>query len=142
MRCLIDTGCTTNVLLKRSFDRLPARVKENLEVKQSHGAIADGTTLPFYRAIKQDLRVKGLCLEKIFIVGKVSEDIILGMPFLAKHQCAMTFDFPIFSVAGKQISCTDQHKWPWTSEVQTLRTTMIPLLNRTDGVGQDHFPKV
>ena len=47
--------------------------------------MADGTMLPFYGAIKLDLRLKGLRLEEVFAVGRVSEDVIFGIPFLAKH---------------------------------------------------------
>ena len=72
VHCLLDTGCTTNILSKRSFDRLPPRIKETLEVKKSHGAMADGTTLPFYGAIRLDLRLRELHLEEIFLVGRVS----------------------------------------------------------------------
>ena len=127
MHCLLDTGCTTNVLSKRSFDRLPSCIRETLEVKKSHGAMADGTTLPFYGAIKLDLRLKGLRLEEIFVVGRVSEDVILGLPFLAKHQCTITFDFPVLSIAGKQVPCTDCHGRQLTSGVQAVRTVLIPL---------------
>ena len=126
VHCLLDTGCTTNILSKRSFDRLPSRIKETLEAKKSHGAMADETTLPFYGAIKLDLRLNGLHLEEIFVVGRVSEDVLLGMPFLAKHQCTMTFDFPTLSTAGKQVPCIDRHGWQLTSDVQAVRTVLIP----------------
>ena len=95
-------------------------------MKKSYGAMANETTLPFYGAIRLDLKLRGLRLEEIFVVGRVSEDVILGMPFLAKHQCTMTFDFPILSIAGKQVPCTDRHGRQLTSGVQTVRTVLIP----------------
>ena len=48
--------------------------------------MADRTTLPFYGAIKLDLWFKWLHLEEVFVVGRVSEDDILGLLFLGKHQ--------------------------------------------------------
>ena len=44
---LVDTGCTTNLLSKHVFDRLPERIKCRLEESDSHGVMADGTQLPF-----------------------------------------------------------------------------------------------
>ena len=60
------------------------------------------------------------------MVGRVSEDVVLGMPFLAKHQCMMIFDFPVLSIAGKQVPCTDRHGRQLTSDIQAVRTVLIP----------------
>ena len=49
---LIDTGCTTNLLSKHVFDRLPERIKSGLEESDSHGVMADGTQLPFYGVLR------------------------------------------------------------------------------------------
>ena len=46
-------------------------------------------TKPHYGAIKLDIRLNGLRLEEIFVVGRVSEDVIMGILFLAKHQCTI-----------------------------------------------------
>ena len=96
-----------------------------MEVKHTHGAMADGTQLPFYGAIRLDLRIKGLRLEEVFVVGRVSEDVILGMPFLSEHQCGMTFGIPIITIAGKQIRCTDRHGRQLSNEVQVVRPVTV-----------------
>ena len=87
VQCLIDWSCTTNILSKHCFDRLPTRLRERMEVKHTHGTMADETQLPFYGVIQLEVRTKGLCLEEVFVVGRVSEDLILGMPFLSTPMC-------------------------------------------------------
>ena len=96
-----------------------------MEVKNTHGTMADGTQLPFYGAVQLEVRIKGLCLEEVFVVGRVSEDIILGMPFLSEHQCTMTFGVPIISIAGKQIRCTDRHGRQLSNDIQAVRGVTI-----------------
>ena len=44
---LVDTGCTTNLLSKHMFSRLPERVRSELEKSDSNGVMAYGTQLPF-----------------------------------------------------------------------------------------------
>ena len=81
--CLIDTGCTTNLLGKHVFDRLPERLKEQLVECETHGMMADGTRLPFYGVVQVRIRLKELLIEERLVVSRISEDVILGMPFLA-----------------------------------------------------------
>ena len=55
---LLDTGCTTNLLGKHVFDRLPERIKSQKEEYSRHGLLADGTRLPFYGILKLDIRLR------------------------------------------------------------------------------------
>ena len=43
MLCLLDTGCTTNLVDKHVFDRLPEKLKEQLVESDTHGMMADGS---------------------------------------------------------------------------------------------------
>ena len=79
--------------------------------------MADGTRLDFYRVIWLELRFKGLCLEEVFVVGRVSEHDISGMPFLSDHQCMMAFGNPVISIEGKNFKSTDQHGRHLTNDV-------------------------
>ena len=63
---LVDTGCTTNLLSKHVLNRLPERVRSELEESDSHGVMADGTQLPFYGVIRLPFRERredrrGIC---------------------------------------------------------------------------------
>ena len=56
---LVDTGCTTNLLSKQVFDRLPERVRSCLEESDSHGIMADGGTVAFLQDIDTATPSKG-----------------------------------------------------------------------------------
>ena len=83
---LIDTGCTTNLLGKHVFDRLPPYVRSQMEECDSHGVMADGTRLPFYGVIRASLQLREAKAEDSFVISQISEDAILGMPFLTANQ--------------------------------------------------------
>ena len=98
--CLLDTGCTTNLLGKHVFDR------GQMVESDTHGIMADGTWLPFYGLVQLRFRLKELLIEEKLVVSWINEDVILGMPFLANHRCAI--DFNSFKVVdGKQIEKAD-----------------------------------
>ena len=123
---LIDTGCTTNLLSKQVFNRLPERVKGYLEESDSHGIMADGTQLPFYGVLRLPLRVRDVKTEATFVVSRINEDAILGMPFLVAHNCSMEFNQPMIQVDGKRLKCTDRHGRLLVSSVQVTRDLVVP----------------
>ena len=47
------------------------------------------------------IRVRDVKLEKIFVVSQINEDVILGMPYLASHDCRMDFTQPIELVTDR-----------------------------------------
>ena len=123
---LVDTGCTTNLLSKQVFDRLPERVKNCLEESDSHGIMADGTQLPFYGILRLPLRVRDVKTEEVFVVSRINEDAILGMPFLVAHNCSMEFQQPIIQVDGHKLKCTDRHGRLLISSVQITKELVVP----------------
>lgn len=126
---LVDTGCTTNLISKHVFDRLPTDVKERLQESDTHGVMADGTQLPFYGIIKLPFRLRDLKTEEAFVVSKLSEDAILGMPFLSKHQCTMAFGKPMLQINGHELKCTDKHGHLLVNPVQVVRPSKVPPLS-------------
>ena len=87
MQVLVDTGCTTNLLSKRIFDQLPKNIQAGREEYAAHGIMANGARLAFSGLLRTELRVRQHHGEEIFMVGDIDEDVILGMLFLAKHEC-------------------------------------------------------
>ena len=124
--CLLDTGCTTNLISKHVFDRLPEGLRNQLVASDTHGMMADGTRLPFYGVIPLRIRLKELLMNEKLVVSRVSEDIILGMPFLANHNCSIDFYSTRVTVDGRQIECTDRHGRQLTSPVQLVREATVP----------------
>lgn len=51
IQLLTDTECTTNLLSKAVYNRLPDQTKKTIEERQSRGVLADVTQLPFYDII-------------------------------------------------------------------------------------------
>ena len=82
---LIDMGCNTNLISKRIFDQLPRHLQDQRMVCDTHGQMADDTRLPFYGVVKMPIKIRDVKLEEIFVISLISEDAILGMPFLTNQ---------------------------------------------------------
>ena len=123
---LLDTGCNTNLLSKKVFDRLPERIRAGLEECNTHGVMADGTRLPFYGVLRVAGRLRDVKIEETFVVSRLGEDVILGMPFLATHQCTLTFGKPLLKIGGRELACTDRHGRLLETRVQAVRKVTVP----------------
>ena len=123
---LLDTGCTTNLLGKHVFDRLPDKIKAQKEEYSRHGLLADGTRLPFYGILKLNVRLRQVKTEVIFIVSQINEDAILGMPFLVERRCAMDFHRPILRLDGHEVKCTDRQGRLLANNIQAIRGEVLP----------------
>lgn len=122
---LIDTGCNTNLISKKTFDGLPERVRATLERHDKFGILADGSKLAFYGVIKLTGRVRDVQIEEVFVVSQINEDAILGMPFLATHSCKMEFDEPTIVVKGRKLQCTDRYGRLLVAQVQVWREVTV-----------------
>ena len=69
---LVDTGCDTNLINKRVFDHLSRHIQDQLMSCDTHGQMADGTKLPFYRIVQVPIKVRDLKLEEILVVSQIS----------------------------------------------------------------------
>jgi hypothetical protein len=65
-------------------------------------------------------------MEETFVISKIKEDAILGMPFLVAHHCAIEFRKPALVIDGQSLLCTDRHGRQFTCSVQVVRDTSIP----------------
>ena len=127
---LVDTGCTTNLLSKQVFDKLPEQMKHSLEESKSHGTMFDGTKLPFYGMVRLPLRVRKVKTKEVFVVSCIKEDAILGMPFLMAHNCSMEFSQPKMQIDGKRLRCTDKHGQLLVDSVQVnQKPEVLPFPN-------------
>ena len=126
VKYLIDTGCTTNLLSKEIFDTLPRITKRQLQPLNSQGKMADGTPLPFSGLIRLKCKVRDVAVEETFVICRINEDAILGMPFLTNHGCSVAFDKALLTIDGKQLACTDRCGNPFSSNIQVRKTVKIP----------------
>ena len=122
---LLDTGCTTNLLAKHVFDRLPERVRSQRQEYASYGLLADGTRLPFFGMVRLAVRLRQVKIEETFVVSQISEDAILGMPFLVEQGCSMDFTKPVIQLGGQEVKCTDRLGRLLFNRIQALKGEVI-----------------
>jgi hypothetical protein len=114
------------LISKHVFDRLSAKVQNRLKESESHGLQADGSRIAFYGVLEVTGRLRDQRMEESFVISKIKEDAILGMPFLVAHRCAIEFQKPALVVDGISILCTDRHGRQLASSIQVVRDTSIP----------------
>jgi hypothetical protein len=118
---LLDTGSNTNLMSKKFYDQLPTRIKDQMVHCDSNGSMADGTRLPFYGILPVNGRLRDAPFQDSFIISQISEDIILGMPFLVKNKCEIKFERPILTMGDRELVCTDKHGRLLICKVQVPR---------------------
>ncbi|XP_067940642.1 uncharacterized protein [Watersipora subatra] len=123
---LLDTGCNTNLISKRMFDQLPQSFKQQLKPCTTHGQLADGSRLPFYGVAQLPGRLRDMKFEETFVVSSISEDGILGMPFLADHGCKMDFGQPTITIQDLVMPRVDRYGRLLQNKVQLVRSVEIP----------------
>lgn len=95
---LVNTSCTHNLLLKVTFDHLPAAVKEKKGPQDAATKLADGSGLPIYRRIELMERIKNFPFATEFLFSCVSDEEILGMAFLTSQKCALYFERDVLAL--------------------------------------------
>ena len=123
---LVDTGCTTNLMSKRIFDKLDRATRESREDYESHGVMADGTRMPFFGLVKVPLKIRHFATEVTFVVGETDEDIILGMSFLSDQDCSMDFRRGTLVLQKKELVCTDRLGRPLVNKVHIYKAVELP----------------
>ena len=101
VQILVDTGCTTNLLSKKVFDKLDKATRETIEPHESYGIMASGAKMPFFGLIRTSLRIRHFATEEAFVVGKSDDHLVLGMSFLTKEGCSLDFRKGVLELQGK-----------------------------------------
>ena len=124
---LVDSGCTTNILSKRIFDRLPKSVRAELQVGEANaGLLVDGSHLTLLGMIKLRIRVRAHQSEEVFWVSNIRDDGILGMPFLTEKECQIDFSSQRITIGRYEAQCTDRWGKPLAGTLQVVRKVEIP----------------
>ena len=124
---LVDSGCTTNILSKRIFDRLPEAVRRGLQAHQTDaGLLVDGSRITLMGTIRLMVRVRAHQSEEIFWVSKIREDGILGMPFLTERHCSIDFSQQRLAIGDYEAQCTDRFGRSLAASVQLVKAVEIP----------------
>ena len=123
---LVDTGCTHNLLSRTVFDRLPAQTRQQMVYGETVAAMADGSGLHIYGSIGLSGRLRNVPFEARFLVCRISDNAILGMEFLSRHDCSVACDKGLLVMGGKTIQCTDRAGRLLANKVQVTRTLTLP----------------
>lgn len=93
---------------------------------QTKGVLADGSQMPIVEKLKLEGKLRDLQFEDEFLVGYIRDEVILGIPFLEKHQCIINFGTPTITINGKTLTCSDRHGNLLATKVQVVRPVKIP----------------
>ena len=64
--------------------------------------------------------------QEVFIISRINEDAILGMPFLVERQCKMDFRRPVLQLDGQEVKCTDRQGRLLSNQIQAVRREVLP----------------
>ena len=106
------------------FDRLPRHIQDQKIECDIHRQMAEGTKFPFYGVV-QILFGLDVKLDKVFVVSLINKDAILGIPFLARHDCKIDFPQLAVTIGKRELVCNDRFGRLMASRVQTIRSTTI-----------------
>lgn len=124
---LLDSGCTTNLLSKRVLDRLPEAVRDTLQPPETaQGLQADGSPIVFLGTITLNCRLRTHQITESFLVCKLKEDCILGMPFLMRGHCTLEFDKATLTIGDTRIPCVDRYGRELTERVYVVHQVTLP----------------
>ena len=129
MLYLVDTGCNTNLVSKRIFDWLPQHIQDQGMSCDTYGQMVEGIKLLFYTVVRILIKVRDVKLEEIFVISQISKDVILGITFLANHNCRMDFTKSVVTIEERELVCTDRYRLVRVADRQP----------NTDGQENDNF---
>ena len=136
VQILVDTGCTTNVMSRKVYNKLDRTTRDSLEPYETYGVTASGAKMPFFGLVKTNLRIRHFSTEETFVVGNTDEDIILGMSFLMEQDCMLDFKKGVLELQGRKLHCTDRQGRPLVCKVQVYREVEIPPGQETTVMGR------
>ena len=86
----------------------------------------DGSGLHIHGSIGLTGRLRNVPFEAKFFVCRISDNAILGMEFLSRHDCSVACDKKQLVMGGKTIQCTDRMGHLLADKVQIIRTLILP----------------
>ena len=91
IKVLIDSGSTMSLLDKSVYDRIPAEMKPVLKETEKQIKFADGSIQKSEGIVKMPLQCGNIVASIEFLLGKYTDDAILGMKDI--HNLGLNIDF-------------------------------------------------
>ena len=123
---LVDTGASISVLGKQAFEKLPDSVKSMLKPHDNTVLAAGGTRLSHVGDITLELSLNGQVTVCNFLVADISDDGILGLPFLADTGTRLDFGRKEFIFNEQTVDCFDRENQCISQTVRCAKTVTIP----------------
>ena len=89
-------------------------------------AMADGSGLHIYGSINLSGQLRNMLFEARFLVCRISDNAILEIEFLSRHDCSGACDKGLLVMGGKTIPCTDRTGRLLANKIQVTRTLTLP----------------
>ena len=87
--------------------------------------MANGSGLYIYGSISLTGRLLNVSFKAKFLVCRISDNAILGMKFLSRHNCSAACDKRLLVMGGKTMQCTDWMSRLLANKVQIIRTLIL-----------------
>ena len=110
----------------------PCPLDQLAAVLQAH-LVTSG--LHIYGSIGLTGRLRNVPFEARFLVCRISDNAILGMEFLSRHDCSVACDKGLLVMGGKTIQCTD-----WMGRLQANKVQVTRTLTEGTAVDSTHNP--
>ena len=105
---------------------LPAQTRQQMVYGETVAAMADGSGLHIYENIGLSGRLRDVPFEARFHVCRISDNAIIGMKFLGRHDCSVAYDKGLLVMGNKTIQYTDRMGHLLANKVQIIRTLTMP----------------
>ena len=123
---LLDSGATHSVMPTEYFDLLSPDCRRRIRQTPGVGKLADGNQVRMHGEITLPLKVGGAEVWQTFLVGDVTEHIIIGMDFFHKHECILDFTSFKLKVGKNEVNCYNRHGQPFVVQIQMISECRIP----------------
>ena len=121
-KLVIDTGACITVLSKRVYDLIPTDKKPRVIPLQPGIGLktADGTGIKTFGSANIDFEIDQEIISHSVFIAEITDDGLLGMDFLRKHHCDLSFDIPALKIKGRWYKL----KWSVLNDHEIARVTI------------------
>ena len=126
VKFLLDTGASTCLLSKNIFDKLHPDFQTKFLPDSNILIAAGGAHLNQYGQFSTEVCIDGKLTACNFIVADITDDGILGIPFLDAHNSVLDFRNRKFTVDDQPVQCINKEGMVISQRVTCTRTITIP----------------
>ena len=139
--CLIDTGATLTIMSQRMWETIKPSTSTALESFDSNVFTASGEPVEIEGKTCVFIEINGILCPCNIVVAKIDVDLIVGLDFLAKHDCQINVAKSSMIIQGKHCKLT-RIKSAGCYRVVVSSKTQVPAMSEMiiEGkiIDQDH----